>query len=281
MARRPDVLDVLRPGYGELFDAVVAVAEEDDRVRAVWLHGSIVKGLADRRSDLDVMLTVRDEDFAAFTGAVVDWVGRVTPTVFCKSFFGRVVIALTADLRRLDLFVEGASEVERSGERHRLLVHEKEPVGDRLPPAPDPSGPNPAVVGDIVRDFVGELAMAVDVVVREDWLFGLESVHRSRVLLKNLLIESNRPLPPHGQKQWSAQLTDRQRAAFASMAPVTANSESFLAAKWSTVDAFYDLVPPIADELGVEWPVALEDAVRRHLHEELGYELPTRPGVCR
>ncbi len=63
MALSADVLDAissLEDGYAALLARVVEGLEDDDRVRAVWLGGSVGRGVADAGSDLDLVVTVTD-----------------------------------------------------------------------------------------------------------------------------------------------------------------------------------------------------------------------------
>ena len=52
----------LEQGYGDLLGRVVDRVSVDDRVRALWLGGSIGRGVADAGSDLDLVVTVTDRD---------------------------------------------------------------------------------------------------------------------------------------------------------------------------------------------------------------------------
>lgn len=269
-----DVLAPLRTGYPELLARLQERSEWDDRVRALWIHGSTVKGLADRDSDLDVMITVADGAASHFGAGLADWMTEVAQPVFTKLLMGRVLVFLTADVLRLDVMVEEVGELPRAGDRHRLLLFERESVSHLLPPPAEPRVADAQLVEVLVKDFIGELAMMTGVVNRQDWLFGLESVQRSRAMLHQLLVEGNLPLPPHGTKQWSAQLTAPQRELFANLPGVTATRASILAAKWATVEAFYATVPTLAADLGVAWPHELESAIGGFLRRELGYTLP-------
>lgn len=275
MSSATEVLAPLRPGYSALLERLRARAARDQRVRALWLHGSTVKGLADRDSDIDVMITVADGEAPRFGGELAEWMTAVATPVFTKLLLGRILLFLTADLQRIDVLVEEVGELARTSERHRLLIFENDDVSGLVPAPTEPRTPDPERVAALINDFIGELGMMTGVVNREDWLFGLESVHRSRTMLHQLLVEANRPLPLYGSKQWSAQLTPDQRDLFANLPGVTATRESVLDAKWATVEAFYRVAPALAEKLGVDWPTELETAVRKFLRRELGYELPS------
>ncbi len=48
-----------------LLDRLVAALGEDERILAAWVIGSLARGDADAYSDVDVLVAVRAEDFAA------------------------------------------------------------------------------------------------------------------------------------------------------------------------------------------------------------------------
>jgi len=50
----------LETGYADLLDRVVDIVRGDDHVRALWLAGSVGRGVADAGSDLDLVVTIDD-----------------------------------------------------------------------------------------------------------------------------------------------------------------------------------------------------------------------------
>ena len=56
----------------------------DDRVRGLWLSGSLARGTADGASDLDLLVAVRDEDHQAFVDTWRTWLGAITLTVVAR-----------------------------------------------------------------------------------------------------------------------------------------------------------------------------------------------------
>ena len=77
----PEIIGVLEPGYDLLFDRAVSVFERDDRVRALWLSGSLGRGDADAMSDLDLLVAVTDDGLPAFAESWREWLGDITPTL--------------------------------------------------------------------------------------------------------------------------------------------------------------------------------------------------------
>jgi len=57
---------VLPETYRHLFERAVAVLGADERVRALWLSGSLARGVADAASDLDLIVAVADDELDGF-----------------------------------------------------------------------------------------------------------------------------------------------------------------------------------------------------------------------
>ncbi|HLZ71545.1 MAG TPA: nucleotidyltransferase domain-containing protein [Dehalococcoidia bacterium] len=104
-------------------DAVIArltaVANDDDRIAACWLQGSLADGTADALSDIDAYLSVPDEQFDAVFAARHTLVERLGEVLFFADGLIpglHAVNAILAGPAKLDLFFERASlcaEVQR------------------------------------------------------------------------------------------------------------------------------------------------------------------------
>jgi predicted nucleotidyltransferase len=112
--------------YGQARDALirnlVAEAERDQRILAVWLQGSLADGTGDEYSDIDAYLAVADESFDAVAGErsrIAESLGRVL--VEMDSPWLRAGHYLFDGLLKLDLFLEPASTVD-SRERAAVRV---------------------------------------------------------------------------------------------------------------------------------------------------------------
>jgi len=275
---RPAVLDVLAQGYGPLFDRVLALAEADERIRALWLSGSLARGVADAASDLDLLLAVRDADHAAFAGGWREWLAGIAPTVVARALPSPAgsFYSVTATCERLDVVVEAVSAVATSPYRHRLAVFDRDGL-DALVPAPaHEPGPDPARLATLVEECFRQQVNLPTVTVREDWLMGVVAVQQVHLILYQLLVAGNAPLPPMGVKQWSARLTDRQRRVLEALPVPQPARESVLAARDAAIAAFVSEARPLLAAHGVPWPAELELAVAVHLAREVGV-LPPPP----
>ena len=274
--REPASLGPLPAGYRALFGRLLDVAADDDRVRAVWLSGSAGRGVADAGSDLDVMLAVADEAFDEFAASWPDWLARVTPTVLARALPGLPGswYSLTPGCERFDAVAVRASDGPRGGPEGRLLVLCKDrpgQPGDGAPAAPA-RGPDPARLTAITEEFLRQQAIfPAAVVARADWLLGVQGVQGVHLLLYELFVESNQPLPPMGVKQWSARLTEAQREACAGLPPPRAEPAAVLTAMRAAAAAFRDAARPILAAHGAAWPAELDTAVLAYQARELGW----------
>ena len=266
MVARPDIIRVLEPGYDVLFDRAVSVLERDDRVRALWLSGSLGRGDADAMSDLDLLIAVTDEGLPAFADAWREWLADITPTLIARAlpFAPGSLYAVTPDRLRIDIVAEAASRVPSSPFRHRTVVFDRDGLDALVPPAAS-EGPSPDRVAALVEEFFRDIGMFPVVLEREDWLLGLEAIHLVRSLLYQLFVEMNAPLPPMGVKQWSTKLTPSQRAALESLPTGAAARASVLAAHREVAAAFESHVRIACETLDIPWPNELATATHRYL----------------
>ena len=266
MVTRPDILQVLEPGYDLLFDRATEVLEADERVRAMWLSGSLGRGDADAMSDLDVIVAVADDALPAFADSWREWLAQITPTLIARAlpFAPGSLYAVTPDRLRIDVVAEPASRVAQSLFRHRLLVFDRDGL-DPLVPAPRLEGPSAERVSMLVEEFFRDIGMSPVVIERDDWLLGIEAIHLVRSLLYQLFVEMNAPLPPMGVKQWSTKLTSRQRQVLEALPTGDANRESVLAAHREVETTFREHAREACAALGVAWPDELEAATDRYL----------------
>ncbi len=60
------------------------ILRKDERVRILWLTGSLAKGTADAQSDVDLRAAVRVEDFATIGQWWQDLLDQLAPTIACS-----------------------------------------------------------------------------------------------------------------------------------------------------------------------------------------------------
>ena len=246
--------------------------EADERVRALWLSGSLARGVADAASDLDLLIAVRDEDCQAFATSWREVLAAITSTVVAQplpslpgSFY-----SVTATGERLDLVVETVGAVPTSQFRYRLPVFDRDRLTALVPaPAPEP-GPDRDRIARLIEEFFRQQFNLPTVTVRHDWLLGVVAVQQIHLLLYQLFVAANTPLPPTGVKQWSAKLTAGQRRLLEQLPVPQPNQASVMAARAAAAAAFGGSARPLAERCGVPWPGDLERAACAFVARELG-----------
>lgn len=204
---RPAAIAVLPPAYHELYAAVIGAVADDDRVRAVWLSGSLARGDADVGSDLDLILAIRDDDFFRFVAGWRDWLTAVTPVLVAHQIPGSnlVFYSLTERLCRVDGVVEPVSRLVESPHRTRVVVLDRDGLDARVPAPTVGRAPDPARITTIITEFWRIQAIFPAMVDgRGDLLSAKLGVQTAWQLLYDVFLESNQPLPTTGVKQVSA-----------------------------------------------------------------------------
>lgn len=269
-----DAIAPLPDGYADLLDRVAAVLAADPRVDALWLSGSLGRGVADAGSDLDLIVTVHDElrdDFEAAGGST--WAFLDPAISFEIPGVPGSFVLMTGEGLRVDAVLESVSQVAKTPYRHRVVVFDRRAERLAVPAAEDDGrGPDAARVEWIAREFARQLAIFPDAVVgREDWLLGQEAVHNYRLFLYELYVESNQPLPPMGVKQWSAKLTAAQRDRLASLRVPTADEESVIDAMQQVQRVIRSEGRAMVESAGGTWPeTAVQAGLARWAARGLG-----------
>lgn len=268
------MIAVLPPAYRQLFDRATSVLSADSRVRAIWLAGALGRGAADAASDLDFTIAVRDADFEAFGAEWREWLAAITPTLVARGLPGRPgsFYAFTATCERMDVVTERVSELGTVQRGARLLIMDRDGLVGLLPRT-QLQAPDAARIAYLIEECLRQAANFPTVTVRNDWLLGVVAVQEIHMMLYQLFVESNQPLPPMGPKQWSAKLTSEQRAILLSLPVPQPARDSVLEARSAALRTFIDQARGIAHRCDVHWPAELESAVREFLRRELDLPL--------
>jgi hypothetical protein len=260
-----EAIGPLESGYDELLALIVSTLESDQRVRALWLAGSVGRGVADAGSDLDVIVTVEAvQDFidAAVWSALDPVITTPIPGMSgCFAFTTRQGL-------RVDVVLETPADLPSTPYRRRVCVFTR----DRLAvPTPGDDGcrPDVARMQAIVTEYFRQSAIfPAAVVAREDWLLGQQAVHNYGLMLYDLFVESNQPLVAMGIKQWSSKLTAQQRAILTDLTPPRAERDDVLTAMRSMRAAVATHGRRVLETAGGAWPTDVDKALaaywRRH-----------------
>lgn len=276
---RPRALAVLPSGYGRLFDDAVAVLSADDRVRALWVHGSVGRGDADASSDLDLVLAVSDEHFDEFWGGWRTWLSAISPTVLARPvpWAPGVLYAVTPDCLRIDIAAERVGAVPSSGFRNRAVVFDRDGLDGQVPSPAAPPGPDRSRVETAIEEPLRYLGLLPALLDREAFLLVQEGYTHIRRRLVELFQEANAPQATVGVKHGRFQITEDQYRLLEALPWPQADRAELIAAHRVIGSLLLHVAPPIATLVDLPWPEELELTVRQHLLRELAIELDVPP----
>lgn len=270
------MIDRLPPAYRVLYDRAVTALEPDERVRALWLGGSLARGTVDAASDLDLLVTVDDEAYEAY---VADWrgvVGAITPTVLANEvpFTKGIIHAVAEGHLRIDLVIEPVSSLSGTFHPDRLVVFDRDGVGATVAPLRPPAGPDAGTVLGLITEFYRASAMPECIVERDDLLLSALHCHHLRSLLYSLWDQAAAPRPMMGVKRWKERYTPEQQATMLALPTMLTSVAELGAAHQAFSRAFLASARPLAARLAVDWPETFAASCADHVRAVLGLDDP-------
>jgi predicted nucleotidyltransferase len=255
--------------YAALYQRAVTVLAADERVRAVWLGGSVARGVADAGSDLDLIVAIDDESLEGFQDDRPRWLEAIAPTVL-RRLAETYVHCVTATGERFDVVVEPVSALRETPFRHRMPVHDPDGLHALVPAPAPPRGPDVAKMRSVAEEFLRQQSVfPAAVVAREDWLLGVVGVQQAQLMLYELFEEANQPLPPMGVKQWSAKLTPEQRGVLAGLRNPQPERADLVEAMRAAAAAWRTHGRAALEAAGGAWPEELDAAVAAYWERAL------------
>jgi predicted nucleotidyltransferase len=247
----------------------------DERVLAIWLMGSLARGTADRYSDVDTRIAVRDAEFPAVVEGWRELVDRVGPTVMRRRFGppdDPIVTAITPDWLRFDIAIQPASSTKGRGYDVARLLFDRDGTGARsrvtAAAPPDPLARLPSVV----EEFIRGLGLLPVVIGRGEFfvaMFGATILHNHLHDLMLMETGSRR----HGAQRLNPLLTGEQRQALAALPHPMPDRASLIESHLACARLFLPRARKLMGEHGLPYPEEFERALARHLRRALGVTL--------
>ncbi|NUS51547.1 MAG: hypothetical protein HOQ22_10970 [Nocardioidaceae bacterium] len=248
----------------QLVERVSAALRDDDRVRGLWLTGSLGTGRDDRFSDVDMFVAVTED---ALEGYLADWPSvaeRYRPLhahrlpgapVFNHVLPGwlrwDVVIGTPHDLGNMD-----------PGSVTEVFNHD----GLR-PRSPSHRGADPDVVREMTEEFLRVLGLLPVVLGRGELVTAVSGSGILRDLLISLLRYRVEGARLSGALHLSRVLPPEEMAALAALPPVYAERGAVVRLHLACAGMF---LPVAREMLGQAYPFHLEQACWEHLRAHLG-----------
>jgi hypothetical protein len=239
-------------------------AQADDRVAALFLGGSLGKGVGDDWSDADLILAARPEHHAAVDAEVRAWADGIATVVLWKQPYPGVPLytAVTDEWLRFDLTVTIPGRVIGAQATLKPLV-DHAGVWASLPAQLAPKPLDPAALTALVEETLRILGLLPMALGRGEFATGVTGAGLIRQQLISLLIlETEPPLPP-GALHLARLISPKDLAMVEALPGVVATRDSVIAANLAYAGAFLPRARIVAERAGAVWPQALEDACAR------------------
>src|SRR5258708_19197227 len=151
-----------------------SVLENDARIEAAWLAGSLGRGQGDRWSDVDVLALVQDDDPARVATSYVHDAKAIAKLALVMPLpVGWIVNFVTADWQRFDLSFVGKADLDRFDANALTVLFNK---GTHEPPHRVQPGPYRPAAGQLMplfNEFLRVLGLASVVVGRQEYVVAL------------------------------------------------------------------------------------------------------------
>jgi predicted nucleotidyltransferase len=254
------------------------ILRKDERVRILWLTGSLAKGTADAQSDVDLRAAVRVEDFTTIGQWWQDLLDQLAPTVWKHRWPGppdeAILGAITTDYVRFDVVIQSILDTRpRTLEAAQLLFDKDEQAKHFLLTLSSPHDPY-THLAPLVEEFIRLLGMLPIVVEREDVPIGMEGqLALHSMLISLLLLENGIDRMSSGKRHGAAHLNDEQRALLAQVPSLSPTMASIIEGRVAYGRLFLPRARRFMERHGQTYPEAFEAATIQHLWETLGLSL--------
>lgn len=250
-----------------LLSRLTGLLRADERVRALWLSGSLGRGTGDAYSDLDLLAVVADG-----TDLLAGWEDRVravTPLVLYQTLGHSVANHVTPEWLRFDLSVRTAGGLTGLAADRLVTLFDRDGLTGTLPATGEPVRADPAAVTRLGREFLRVLGLLPVVLGRGEYVAGALGAGLLQQLLVRLMLEDVE-VPDRGGALHLAPLLPPDRyAALAALPPLAATRPAVLGFHLACARLFLPLGRELAARTGADWPADLETAALDHLRREL------------
>lgn len=259
-------------------EQAAAILFQDERVRILWLTGSVATGTADAQSDVDLRAAVRVEDFASIGEWWPDLLNELATIIWKHRWPGppdeAILSAITTDYLRFDLVIQSIQDRRpRTLEAAQVLFDKDDQAQEfelTLASSHDPYAQLPS----LAEDFIRLLGMLPIVVEREDVPIGMEGqLALHSMLISLLLLENGTDRTFSGKRHVAAHLDDEQRALLAQVPSLAPTMESIIEGRIAYGRLFLPRARRLMERHGQSYPAAFEAATTQYLWEMLGLRL--------
>lgn len=258
----------------ELIAAAKAALDHAEAVRGLFLAGSFGRGTADEWSDVDLLAVVapdRQREVADLWRVALP---KITPVVYWNELDrgGILLNAVAEDWLRCDLSIVAPDRMgQRAKDTIRPLI-DRDGIYDRLLATLPRKAPDARALNYQINEFIRVLGLTPVAIGRGEYVTGVMGTGLLRGLLTDLFMHDVTDPDPGGILHMSKLLSREQVGILTGLPYPAANGDEVIAANMAVARAFMPRARALAQQLGVEWPAAFEEATKAVLRRKLGLE---------
>ncbi|MBV7331485.1 aminoglycoside 6-adenylyltransferase [Chloroflexi bacterium TSY] len=257
--------------HQQFIDGLTRKAEEDSRIRALWLEGSYAKGTNDRWSDVDAHVLVPEDVAEDFQAGCEKWLEDISPLVLYRVLFGTMVNAMTADGLRLDIWVHSGDKKELGGKAILVLVDKGDYLDRQSPPTDRKAPPDQAeVVERQLNEFWRMISMLPTPIGRGEFIVAFMGTGIGLLTVSDLLIAQAGKERETGVKHLNPFILEESRKQVEEALQMDGlTPRSFATTMLKLAVLIQDIGPGLAQRFGFSYPKELETAAIRYATREL------------
>lgn len=252
----------------QLVDRVRGDLLADDRVRALWLTGSLGTGTDDTFSDVDMLVVVSEDDLPGYLDGWPAFAETYRPLLARRLGPAPVFNHVLDGWLRWDVVVGTPADVSNLDRSQVTEVFNHDGL---TPSSPSHRGADPDVVREMTEEFLRVLGLLPVVLGRNELVTAVAGAGLLRQLVTTLLRYRAEGDRLSGALHLSRVLQPGELAALEALPPVYAERGAVVRLHLACAAMF---LPVARDLLGEAYPFELEAACWAHLRAHLATDLP-------
>ena len=257
--------------HQEYLNALADKAASDAHILATWLEGSFGRGAADRYSDIDIHLLVAEENKEAFQQRLESWLSDIQPLVLFKDTFpGQMITCITTRGLRVDVWVHSGKTISLERSSVHVLSAAEGCIQFKAACRNDEPQEVASALKQHINEFWRVLAILPTVLGREEHIAGFMGTTFVVMSLTEVLIIGNGKQRDRGIKNVNAflpQVLKEEIETALTMQDIDRESIARAHLRLTTIMQRYG--PSIAEQHGLTYPFALEEAVLNYVSKKL------------
>lgn len=252
--------------HDEYLAQLTTAIQDDPRILAGWLEGSLGRGNADRYSDIDLHLLLSDDGQTSFGAEAEQWLAALRPLVlFSLMFDGKMINALTVDGLRVDIWMH-AAEVPTVDPPHAQVFYDPD---QRIRSEHKEQTVDTSVLLPRIREFWRCISLTPAVVGRQELIVGIQGLGIETMLMADILMAGYGIARDRGVKNLNDFLPlDTRQEIEQALSLQGLSQESLVRGHLALARVMQTHGHIIATRHHFEYPAELERAVLDYVHKE-------------